>query len=154
MGGIWKNHIFSTGPPTCRVSAAMVTGAFQTARNCPQQMMGRVQKRVLDKILDSTTTPQTKRFATKVHTQLAHKDAAFTPFVKRFQDIQSSHEISDACLALQRNGLGKSRGWYIFRLHKYYLVHQLSLASLIIFAMNKGFLKSIDLICSQCYLIL
>jgi hypothetical protein len=56
----------------------------------------------LDKFLDSATTPQTKRFAAKVHTQLAHKDAAFTSVVERFQDIQSSQEIFDACLALQR----------------------------------------------------
>ena len=75
----------------------MVTGGSQMVRS-PQQMMDRVQKRVLDKFLDSATTPQTKRFAAKVHTQLAHKDAAFT----HFQDIQSSQEISDACLTLQR----------------------------------------------------
>ncbi len=79
----------------------MVTGGYQTARS-PQQMMDRVQKRVLDKFLDSATTPQTKRFAAKVHTQLAHKDAAFTSVVEHFQDIPSSQEISDACLALQR----------------------------------------------------
>ena len=79
----------------------MVTGGSQMVRS-PQQMMDRVQKRVLDKFLDSATTPQTKRFAAKVHTQLAHKDAAFTSVVEHFQDIQSSQEISDACLALQR----------------------------------------------------
>ena len=79
----------------------MVTGGSQTARS-PHQMMDRVQKRVLDKFLDSATTPQTQRFATKFHTQLVHKDPAFTSVVERFQDIQSSQEISDACLALQR----------------------------------------------------
>ena len=79
-----------------------MTGGSQTAHS-PQQMMDRVQKRVLDKFLDSTTTPQTKRFAAKVHTQLAHKRAAFTSVVvvERFHDIQSSQEISDASLALQ-----------------------------------------------------
>jgi hypothetical protein len=82
-------------------SAAMVTGGSQMARS-PQQMMDRVQKRVLDKFLDSATTPQTKRFAAKVHTQLARNDGAFTTVVDRLQDIQSSQEISDACLALQR----------------------------------------------------
>ncbi len=66
------------------------------------QMMDRVQKRVLDKFLDSTTTPQTKRFAAKVHTQLAHKDAAFTSVVECFQGIQSLPEISNACIDLQR----------------------------------------------------
>jgi hypothetical protein len=65
-------------------------------------MMDRVQKRELDKFLDSATTPQTQRFATKFLTQLVHKDPAFTSVVERFQDIQSSQEISDACLALQR----------------------------------------------------
>ncbi len=67
----------------------------------PQQMMDRVQKRVLDKFLDSATTPQTKRFAAKVHNQLVRNDGAFTTVVHRRQDIiQSSQEISDACLAL------------------------------------------------------
>jgi hypothetical protein len=51
-------------------SATMVTGGSQMVRS-PQQMMDRVQKRVLDKFLDSATTPQTKRFAAKLHTQLA-----------------------------------------------------------------------------------
>jgi hypothetical protein len=53
-------------------------------------MIKRVQKRVLDKLLNAATTPQTKRVVAKVHVQLAHKDAAFTTLVKRFQDIQSS----------------------------------------------------------------
>ena len=65
-------------------------------------MMERVQKRVLDKFLDNNTSPQTKRVAAKVHAQLAHNDAAFTMVVDRFQDIQSSQEISDACIGLQR----------------------------------------------------
>ena len=51
-------------------SATMVTGGSQMVHS-PQQMMDRVQKRVLDKFLDSATTPQTKRFAAKLHTQLA-----------------------------------------------------------------------------------
>ena len=78
----------------------MVTGGSQMTRS-PQQMMDRVQKRVLDKFLDSATTPQTKRFAAKVHNQLVRNDGAFTTVVHRLQDIQSSQEISDACLALQ-----------------------------------------------------
>jgi hypothetical protein len=65
-------------------------------------MMKRVQKRVLDKFLDATTTPQSKKIIAKFHTQLAHKDAAFTMVVERFQDTQSSPEISDACIDLQR----------------------------------------------------
>lgn len=52
--------------------------------------------------MDNTTTPQTKRVEAKVHAQLAHKDAAFTTVVERFQNIQSSQEISDACIDLQR----------------------------------------------------
>ena len=65
-------------------------------------MMKRVQKRLLDKFLDATTTPQSKKIIAKVHTQLAHKDAAFTMVVERFQDTQSSPDISDACIDLQR----------------------------------------------------
>ena len=67
----------------------MVTGGSQMVCS-PHQMMDSVQKRVLDKFLDSATTPQTKRFATKVHTQLAQNDGAFTSVVDRLQDIQSS----------------------------------------------------------------
>ena len=52
-------------------------------------MMKRVQKRVLDKFLDATTTLLTKQVVVKVHTQLAHKDATFTTLVESFQDIQS-----------------------------------------------------------------
>jgi hypothetical protein len=40
------------------------------------------------------------------------------------------------------------------RLHKYYLVHHYYYLDPLISAMNKGFLKSIDLICSQRNLIL
>ncbi len=64
-------------------SATMVTGGSQMACSL-QQMMDRVQKRALDKFLDSTTTPQTKTIAAKVHTQLAHKDAVFTSVVEHF----------------------------------------------------------------------
>jgi hypothetical protein len=96
-----RNGLSRVALVPCKESAAMVTGGSQTARS-PHQMMDRVQKRVLDKFLDSATTPQTKRFAAKVHTQLARNDGAFTTVVDRLQDIQSSQEISDACLALQR----------------------------------------------------
>jgi hypothetical protein len=41
-------------------------------------------------------------FTAKVHTQLTHKDAAFTSIVERFKGIQSSPEISNACIDLQR----------------------------------------------------
>ena len=61
-----------------------------------------MKNRVLDKFLDSATTPLTKRCAAKFHTQLAYKHTVFTKVVERFQDTQSSQEISDACLALQR----------------------------------------------------
>jgi hypothetical protein len=39
-------------------------------------------------------------FTAKVHTQLTHKDAAFTSVVERFQGIQSLLEISNACINL------------------------------------------------------
>ena len=78
----------------------MMTGTQTAMLRSP--MMERVQKRVLDKFLDAATTPQTKKVVAKVHTQLAHKDAAFTMVVERFQDIQSSQQISDACIDLQR----------------------------------------------------
>ena len=42
----------------------MVTGGSQMARS-QQQMMDRVQKRVLDKFLDSATTPQNQNLPQK-----------------------------------------------------------------------------------------
>jgi thymidylate kinase len=65
-------------------------------------MMERVQKRVMDKLFDDETTPQTKRVVAKVHTQLANKDATFMIVVDRYQDIKSSQEISTTCIDLQR----------------------------------------------------
>ena len=65
-------------------------------------MMERVQKRVMDKLFDAATTPQTKRVVARVHAQLAQKDATFTTVVDRYQDFQSSQEISATCIDLQR----------------------------------------------------
>jgi hypothetical protein len=90
----------------CKESVAlMMIGSHQTAVSHSPPMMEQVQKRVLDKCLDNSTTPQTKRVAAKVHAQLARNDAAFTVVVDCFQDIQSSQEISAACINLQ-NALG------------------------------------------------
>ena len=79
-----RNGLSRVALDPCKESAAMVTGCSQMARS-PQQMMDRVQKRVLDKFLDSATTPQTKRFAAKVHTQLARNDGAFTTLSMAFR---------------------------------------------------------------------
>jgi hypothetical protein len=84
-----------------RETAAMMTGSHQMAVSHSPPIMERVQDKVLDKFLDTTTTPQTKRVVEKVHAQLTHKDAAFTMVVDCFQDIQSLQEISDACIKLQ-----------------------------------------------------
>ena len=62
-----------------------------------------MQKRTLDKFLDKTTTPNTKGVAAKAHAGLAQNDGAFMTIVDCLQDIQSSQEISDACVDLQRN---------------------------------------------------
>jgi hypothetical protein len=80
-----RNRLSKVAINPRRETAAVMNGS-QTAPvlQSPVQMMDRVQKRVLDKFLDSTTTPQTKRFAVKVHTQLAHKDATFTSVVEHF----------------------------------------------------------------------
>ena len=52
-------------------------------------MMERVQKRVMDKLFDATTTPQTKRIVAKVHAQLTQKDATLAAVVDRYQEVQS-----------------------------------------------------------------
>jgi hypothetical protein len=77
-----------------------VLNSKATASSPP--MMERVQKRVMDKLFDDETTPQTKRVVAKVHTQLANKDATFTIVVDRYQDIKSSQEISTTCIDLLR----------------------------------------------------
>ena len=53
-------------------------------------------------MFDAATTPQTKRVVAKVHAQLTQKDATFTTVVDRYQDVQSSQEISTTCIDLQR----------------------------------------------------
>jgi hypothetical protein len=100
---VHRNGLSKVAINPCRETAAVMNGSLTApVLQSLAQMMDRVQKRVLDKFLDSTTTPQTKRFAAKVHTQLAHKDVAFTSVVDCFQGIQSSLEISNACINLQR----------------------------------------------------
>jgi hypothetical protein len=69
------------------------TPAKATASS-PPLMMERVQKRVMDKLFDAATTPQTKRVVARVHVQLAQKYATFTTVVDCYQDFQSSQEIS------------------------------------------------------------
>jgi hypothetical protein len=97
-----RNQLSNVAIDPCRETVGMMTGTQTATLRSP--MMERVQKRVFDKFLDAATTPQTKKVVAKVHTQLAHKDAAFTMVVERFQDIhiQSSQQISDACIDLQR----------------------------------------------------
>ena len=80
----------------------LMTGTPKATAGSPPPMMERVQKRVMDKLFDATTTPQTKRVVARVHAQLAQKDATFTTVVDRYQDVQSSQEISTTCIDLQR----------------------------------------------------
>ena len=77
-------------------------GTPKATASSPPPMMERVQKRVMDKLFDAATTPQTRRVVAKVHAQLAQKDATFTTVVDRYQDVQSSQEISSQCIDLQR----------------------------------------------------
>ncbi len=65
-------------------------------------MMERVQKRMLDKLLDQSTTPATKRVVGRAHMQIAHNDAVFTSVIDLLQNVECSQEISDTCLELQR----------------------------------------------------
>ena len=80
----------------------LMTGTPKATPSSPPPMMVRVQKRVMDKLFDAETTPQTKRIVAKVHAQLAQKDATFTTVVDRYQDFQFSQEISATCIDLQR----------------------------------------------------
>ncbi len=80
----------------------VMLGTPKATASRPPPMMERVQKRVMDQLFDATTTPQTKRVVAKVHAQLAQKDATFTTVVDRYQDFQSSPEISTTCIDLQR----------------------------------------------------
>ncbi len=80
----------------------LLTGTPKATASSPSPMMEREQKRVMDKLFDAATTPQTKRVVVKVHTQLTQKDATFTTVVDRYQDFQSLQEISSTCIDLQR----------------------------------------------------
>ena len=80
----------------------LMMGTPKASASIPPPMMERVQKRVMDKLFDVATTPQTKRIVAKVHAQLTQKDATFTTVVDCYQDFQSSQEISSTCIDLQR----------------------------------------------------
>ena len=82
----------------------LMMGTPKATAISPPPMMERVQmqKRVMDKLFDAATTPQTKSVVAKVHAQLAQKDATFTTVVDRYQDVQSLQEISSTCIDLQR----------------------------------------------------
>ena len=80
----------------------LMTGTSKATLSSLPPMMVRVQKRVMDQLFDAATTPQTKKVVAKVHAQLAQKDATFTTVVDRYQDVQSSQEISTTCIDLQR----------------------------------------------------
>ena len=67
----------------------LMTGSPKTTASSPPPMMERVQKRVMDKLFDATTTPQTKRIVAKVHAQLTQKDATLAAVVDRYQEVQS-----------------------------------------------------------------
>ena len=80
----------------------LMMGTPKATAISPPPMMERVQKRVMNKLFDAATTSQTKSVVAKVHAQLAQKDATFTTVVDRYQDVQSSQEISTTCIDLQR----------------------------------------------------
>jgi hypothetical protein len=65
-------------------------------------MMERVQKKMLHRFLDQSTTPATNRVEGRAHVQIAHNDAAFTSVIDMLQNVLCSQEISDTCLELQR----------------------------------------------------
>ena len=80
----------------------LMTGTTKATASSPPPMMEMVQKRGMDKLFDAATTPQTKSVVAKVHVQLTQKDAPFTTVVDRYQDVQSSQDISSTCINLQR----------------------------------------------------
>jgi hypothetical protein len=93
---VYRNRLSSTP-----LHPVMMTWTPKATASRPS-MMERVQKRVMDKLFDAATTPQTKRVVAKVHKQLAQKDANFTTVVDCYQDLKSSQEISTTCIDLQR----------------------------------------------------
>jgi hypothetical protein len=92
----WRNRL-SSEPMDLHQEAATKMAASSTpapAAAVMATMTERVQKRVLDVLLSTSTTSPMKKIAAKVHAQLAHKDAAFTSVVSQFQNVQCSQEIS------------------------------------------------------------
>jgi hypothetical protein len=81
-----RNNLRSVAMNPQRETAARMLGSLTTAASTP--MLERVQKRVLDKLMDAKTTPQTKSVAAKIYKQLAHNDATFTSIVILFQNVQ------------------------------------------------------------------
>jgi hypothetical protein len=81
--------------------AGAVIGNTPATASTSTPMIERVQKKVLDKFLDVTTTPMTKKVVAKVHANLAHRDAAFTSAVNCYEDVQCLQQIASTCIELQ-----------------------------------------------------
>ncbi len=147
-----------------RPPVMLMTGTPKATASSPPQMMERVQKRVMDKLFDAATTPQTKRVVAKVHAQLAQKDATFT-------SVSTATRISSPRRRFLLPALTFNEPWdrgaqvtwqttapVLVRrtsFHNYYLVnHYYYNLVPMVPTVNKRFFKSFDLISRQCYLVL
>jgi hypothetical protein len=93
-----RNNLRSVAMSPQRETAARMLGSLTTAAST--LMLERVQKRVLDKLMDAKTTPQTKRVAAKVHKRLPIMMPPLHP-LSFFSRIYSLQEIADSCFDLQ-----------------------------------------------------
>jgi hypothetical protein len=77
-------------------------GGVKSPTNAPlATMTERVQKRMLYKFSDQSTTPATKRVTGRPCMHIACKDTSFTSVIDLLQNVQCSQEMLNTCLELQ-----------------------------------------------------
>ena len=79
----------------------MAVTAAATVPTGPAKL-DRVGKKVLEKFMDPTTTPGTKKVVARTHNKIANRDPAMTKMVDLFE-FQCTQEVAETCIDLERN---------------------------------------------------
>ena len=64
--------------------------------------LDRVGKKVLEKFMDPTTTPGTKKVLARTHNKITKRDPAMTKMVDLFE-FHCTQEVAKTCIDLKRN---------------------------------------------------
>ena len=84
-----------------QAGASVAVTAAATVPTGPAKL-DRVGKKVLEKFMDPTTTPGTKKIVARTHSKIANRDPAMTKMVDLFE-FQCTQEVAETCIDLERN---------------------------------------------------